>query len=335
MENQIVLKQKPIIEHQLKLIGKSVTERLAELNIDNLVANNDTIKSLKKLRSELNKEMSDYENQRKTLKLAIFNPYKEFEEIYKEEISDKFTGAIEKLKDKIMSVEIKIKEEKEENIKAYFIELCQSEEIDFILYPQLGIEINLSTTEKVYKEKVNEFISKIKDDLELIKTQEFEAEIMAEFKKSLNASSAITIVQQRKEADRLEAERIKRAEFNRRSIELNKIGMDIDEQTNTFQFNDNIYIGIETIKEFDKKTFGEKLIEFDEKIKAYKNHGQQTIPIEEKKAEPIKAPIEIKQEEKKPELEIVTASFEVKGTLGQLKALGQYMKENNITYKNI
>ena len=64
-------------------------------------------------------------------------------------------------------------------------------------------------------------------------------------------------------------------------------------------------------------------------------HGQQTIIIpEEKIPEPIKAPIKEKKQENNG-LEIVTASFEVKGTLGQLKALGQYMKDNKIIYKNI
>jgi len=45
--------------------------------------------------------------------------------------------------------------------------------------------------------------------------------------------------------------------------------------------------------------------------------------------EPLKAPV------KKEKIELVTAQFEATATFAQLKALGQYMKDNNITYKNI
>jgi len=55
------------------------------------------------------------------------------------------------------------------------------------------------------------------------------------------------------------------------------------------------------------------------------------VPVEIKQvAAPISAPVI--EATPKPTF---TASFECVGTMAQLKAIGQYMKENNIIYKNI
>ncbi len=351
MKNEIKLVQKPVITHELVKMGESVTNRLAELNIENQVATTETVKSLKDLRAELNKELAGFEEQRMVIKKAVANPYQEFEALYKTEISEKYKDAIDKLKAKISSVEMKLKEEKEANLKVYFIELCQSENIDFLVFGNIALEIGLSTTETAYKKKINEFINRVSSDLELIETQEHKVEIRTEYKKNLNVSESIKTIVDRKEAERQEAERVKQIEWNRRVLEFRKIGMTMDEETKTFVYNDAMYVSIESVSEISKQDFADKIIDFDEKIKAF-NKGLELpyVPVafkeevktgETPQAEPIKKAIEKKQTTeplKKPvaeeKLPIVSASFEVKGTLPQLKALGAYMKQNNITYKN-
>ena len=75
--------------------------------------------------------------------------------------------------------------------------------IDFIPFEKLGLEINLSTTEKAYKERVNDYITKVTDDLLLIRANEFEAEIMVEYKAFFKRfSQSITKVVARKEAEK-------------------------------------------------------------------------------------------------------------------------------------
>ncbi len=93
--------QVPKIVHRLQAVGARVTERLKELGVDTLVATEDTVKSLKDLRAELNKELTEFESQRKWVKEGVLNPYNEFETIYKAEISEKYKGAIDTLKTKI------------------------------------------------------------------------------------------------------------------------------------------------------------------------------------------------------------------------------------------
>jgi len=365
MENnsQITLVQKPVIQHKLVEIGKSVTTRLAGLNLPNLLATDDTIKSLKNLRIELNKELGDYEAQRKAIKEAVSNPYVEFNAIYTIEVSEKYKVAIETLKDKIAVFEDRIKLEKKNNVICYFNELCFAESIDFLKFENVGLEINLSTSEKAYKDKCNEFVQKVSDDILLINTQEFEAEIMAEYKKTLNASKAITAIVERKAAIKLEADRIKQAETNRRQSLLRGLSMAYYDLTKTFNWvqDDNVNIKQSDIENLSKEDFQKRFVELEAKTKIVivapvieavlsvnvgapslfpnnappftqmTNGVASNVPVEIKQvAAPISAPVI--EATPKPTF---TASFECVGTMAQLKAIGQYMKENNIIYKNI
>lgn len=339
MENSIKLVQHPVISHALMEVGLSVTNRLAELNIENTIATIETVKGLKDLRAELNKELAEFESQRKFIKEGILTPYNEFETIYKSEISDKYKMAVDLLKDKIAIVENRIKEEKKENVKSYFVELCLSEDIDFLSFNQLGLDINLSTTEKAYKEKVNEFVTRVSDDLKLIDTQNHKAEILVEYKKTLNASKAIKDVQDRKEAERAEQERIRLNEVQRRTSQLRGLAMIYRDFTRTFEYvsDESIYIENSFVENASKEEFVNKVVEIEEKIKAKKSQevkapiqNPANVVVNQPPIEPLKAPV-VEQ----PAEELKTAAFKVTGTLTQLRALGQYMRDNKITYSNI
>lgn len=353
-ENQIKLTQSPVITHKLQEAGKAVTKRLEQLEIDKQIATIETVKSLKDLRAELNKELTDFETQRKFIKEGVNNPYNEFENIYKVEISEKYRSAIDLLKDKIAFVEDKVKSDKKESVEVYFKELCISEKIDFILFEKLGIEINLSTTEKKYKEQVNEYITKVVDDLNLIKSTDFEAEILTEYKSSLNVSTAITTVKNRKEKEKAEEERLKAERTQSRKNYLLSLGMSYVEITNAYEYNADIYISLADITFLTNDQYIPKVAECEVKINDVKakeltlksleievevtpevvvySKKEVVAPI----AVPISKPIEAPKIEVLKEVEpLKKASFEVTATMTQLRALGAYMKENNITYKNI
>jgi hypothetical protein len=330
--NEIQLVTRPKITHKLQELGANVTKRIQELNIESLVATEDTMKSLKELRADLNKELAGFEDQRKFIKKEIMNPFDEFESVYKIEISEKYNSAINLLKDKIASVETRIKDEKKTKVKAYFEELCLSEKIDFIPFDRLGLDINLSTSEKAYKEKCNEVINRTIDDLNLIKTTEFEAEILTEYKSTLNASLAITTVKTRKEKEKEEKIRLHQIEVNKRIARVKSIGMILDDIMKIYFCSDELFVTSSFIESSTSEEFTNKVIECEEKIKLEKQKtGTQsnidfTAPV---KPTVISAPtIQTKEE-------TVTASFEVTGTMAQLRALGQYMKDNNLIYKNI
>lgn len=357
--NEIKLIQQPKIQHALAEVGKSVTKRLAELNIDGQVATVDTVKALKELRATLNKEFTEYEEQRKAVKKAITSPYDEMEAIFKEEITAKYTAAIDTLKTKIATVEDALKTEKRNKVLAYFTELCTAENVDFLKFESLGLEINLSTSEKQYKEKCNAFVLDIKESLELIDTYENKAEILVEYKRTLNLAGSIKLVNDRKEAERQEKERIRLKEMQRRQNVLIAVGMAFDQFTNSFAYDDDIYMTVDTMQALTTQEFSDKMIAIEMNIKEKNEQAraaaliaqakepaaqgemfQQAEPIQQaapevaqihapKVAEPLSAPTA----ESTPEN--VTASFEVITTMPKLKALGQYMRENGITYKNI
>ena len=145
----------------------------------------------------MNKDYKEFETKRKLVKEQVLKPYNDFENVYKECISDKFRNADLILKGKIDNVENELKAKKEQEVKDYFEEYKTANNIDFITYGQARINVTLSASMKSLKEQAKQFIDKITDDLKLIETQEHKAEILVEYKQTLNVSQAITMVTNR------------------------------------------------------------------------------------------------------------------------------------------
>lgn len=199
MENNIIqVKQLPIIVEQLHEVKAEVTAKVEQAL--SLVCTEDTVKDVKKVRSELNKELKDYEERRKTVKKAIMTPYEQFETVYKDCISDTYKKADTELKGKIDSVENELKEKKRKEVWYYFEELCEANSLDFITFENANINVTLSASMKSLKDQARNFVFKIVDDLTLIDTQEHKDEILYEYKQSLNVSNAITTVTNRYKA---------------------------------------------------------------------------------------------------------------------------------------
>lgn len=195
MDNLMKITQKAIIEEQLKTISDEIQKRVDYA--EKLVCTIDTIKDIKKQRTILRNQFNDLETQRKQVKAEFQAPYLRFEKVYKELISDKYKNADVQLKRKIDNVESELKLQKENNIREYFNEYCESEGIDFVKFEQIGLNINLSATEKSLREQVKSFIDKVKSDIELIQHEDNFAEIMIEYTKHLNVSRAIIEVKER------------------------------------------------------------------------------------------------------------------------------------------
>lgn len=195
MDTLMKIKQEAIIEEQLKLISDDIQKRVDYA--EKLVCTVDTIKNIKKQRAILRNQFNDLETQRKQVKAEFQAPYLRFEKVYKELISDKYKNADIKLKRKIDNVESELKLQKENNIREYFNEYCESEGIDFVKFEQIGLNINLSATEKSLREQIKAFVDKVKNDIELIQHEDNFAEIMIEYTKHLNVSRAIIEVKER------------------------------------------------------------------------------------------------------------------------------------------
>ena len=218
MSNEIiVVKQLPVIVEQLAQVKEQVIQRV-EL-ATSLVCTDETVKEVKKARAELNNEFKAWEEKRKEVKTAVMTPYEKFEAVYKDCVSDTYKKADAELKAKIEGVEKELKQKKADEVKEYFNEYLESAGIDFVTFEQAQINVTLSATMKSLKEQAKSFIDKISDDLALIDTQEHKAEIMVEYKKTLNVSAAITGVNARFKAIEDEKRRIEEAEERRAAEE--------------------------------------------------------------------------------------------------------------------
>ena len=207
-DDLIVVEQFPIIKEQLQLIKTAAEQDVAEALTMECTEENK--QDIKKLRTSLSKQFSALEEKRKGVKNAILGPYNEFEEVYKECVTNIFKPADEQLKAKIAAVEDAQKKEKEEKAHKYFDEYVESKGIDFLTFENVGLTINLSISDKKCKDTIKAFVDRVAGDLALIDTQQHKEEILVEYKQSLDVSKAITSVTTRHRL--IEEEERKRAE---------------------------------------------------------------------------------------------------------------------------
>lgn len=208
MEGQVItIKQLPIIEERLQLIKAEIDAKTQHVLA--LDCNDATVKAIKSLRADLNKDFSELEEKRKEVKRAVMSPYERFEEVYTECVTNiyKQTDAI--LKGRIAIVENAIKANKEKEIRAYYDEYAESLGIDFVPYEKSGITVTLSASTKKLKEQVAAYLDRIADELKLIGTQpqDLQPEILVEYKRTVNVAYSIQTVIERKKAIEEEAER--------------------------------------------------------------------------------------------------------------------------------
>lgn len=314
MQDLIVVKQLLQIEEHLKELSLEVEQKVE--NAKSLVCTEENVTTIKQIRASLNKEFKEVENQRKIVKEQILAPYMQFEEIYKMYISDKYKSADNDLKEKIDSTENELKNIKEQEIKDYFEEYKKANNIDFVTYSQARINVTLSASRKSLKEQAKQFIDKIVDDLKLIDTQEHKAEILVEYKQSLNVSQAITSVTNRFKA--IEEEKKKQEELKRKQLEEAQRRADESIRVQTEATR-------QALENFIPKS-EEKVVH----IEMDKNH-EITQKGYEQLENVFNKPLEKPREEKQEE--ILTLRFTVRGTRTKLKELKQFLENGGYDYE--
>ena len=197
MQEIIQIKQLPIIEEHLKQLEITIKEKIDKAL--SLVVADDTVKEVKQVRADLNKEYKDLEELRKKIKKQVLQPYEDFEKIYKE-VTGSYSVADKTLADKISEVEKAQKDEKQQKVIEYFNEYLTSLGLsyDFITYEKANINVTLSASLKSLKEQAKLFLDNINKDLLSINEFEEKDEIFFEYSKNLDAIKSISIVKERK-----------------------------------------------------------------------------------------------------------------------------------------
>lgn len=199
----MAVKQLPVITEQLESLTKVIKEKVDYAL--NLSVTKESYKEIKKIRADLNADYNELEQRRKAIKKAINAPYEAFEDVFKRCVTQNFKPAIDELGFRISEVETGLKEEKKQKVLQYFNEYCEYKNIDFVPFDSLGLKINMSCSLKSLKAAVADIIDRVSDDLEMIKVQDHSADILVEYKKTLNVSQSILTVQNRLKA--IEAEK--------------------------------------------------------------------------------------------------------------------------------
>lgn len=176
----------------------------------------ETLKSAKTERTEVNKFKDKVAEFRKAITKKYNEPLEKFTEEAKN--AEKILKeTYDTINNQISVYELKQKQKKEETIKAYFYEYCESLNINFVDYSQANINVTLSASMKSLKDKAKEFADKIVDDIKLINSQQYVDEMMIEYKKDLNVSRAITEVNDR----HAELEKVQQEKEAKREQEIN------------------------------------------------------------------------------------------------------------------
>lgn len=239
MENELItIETLPVIRVHLEQLAVEIKEKVSK--IEGLVVNEDTVKETKKLRAELNKEFKELESQRFAVKHAIMEKYDEFEKIYNECVKDIYGKADNDLKEKINSVEDKLKLEKENTLREFAEQHFKDKDIENIVkFEDIGLNITLSASMKSLKDKVLEFVDKVDNDLKLIQEEEYGNEILLEYKNTLDFTKAKTrVVERKKELEKLELQQ----EFKEDKKALEQTVIDqVDEITAPLEIDEELY----------------------------------------------------------------------------------------------
>lgn len=194
---------------------RSLRERWEQKAKDaaSLVCTDESVQSVKAMRAEMRKEFDEADRQRKEAKDRYMAAWNEVESTWKECVSEPFKSADASYKATIDGFESTLKTELREKLAAYFSELCAAEKIDFLTFDRAlqkgGIKINLTDAKAKTPRKLQDALAamtaQIATDMERISRMEDAAEIMTEYKRTLDFGAAVDTVHSRKRA--IEAER--------------------------------------------------------------------------------------------------------------------------------
>ena len=245
----ITLKQLPIIEEHLQLVKADVETRTK--NAMQLVCTEETRSDVKKIRAELGKEFAAMEEQRKRVKEAIMEPYNQFEAVYKECISDPYKKADAELKRRIDEVEAGLKADKVKAVQSYFDELCKANNLPWLRFEQMNLKIGLSTSVNGTKTALTSTVLKIAEEVQELSQHENAAELLVEYKKSLNVALALSTVRARHAMIELQKQRVaeRRAALEQQQAAEEKVQQAIEEAQ-----QDAAQLPVEEVFEHDEET---------------------------------------------------------------------------------
>lgn len=194
------LTQAPIIYEKLVSVEQNMTA--IRQHVFGLPLNEDSLKEVKGLRAQIRKQFDELEEQRKAVKKAVMEPYEKAEATYKVFVSTPFNTTDSFLKTWIDGYQDNLKQKCFDTLKAYFDELCQSQNIDFLSFAHCGVVVDMAMARQKEPRKAMDqiytYVMGVRSDLDTILKMEDAEEIMAEYRCCPILASAIGKVTRRK-----------------------------------------------------------------------------------------------------------------------------------------
>lgn len=202
--NEIVkIEQMPKVFSQLEKIGEIIKKKTSDL--DKLECTEANKQEVKSRRTEINNTLALLEAKKKEIKNKLLEPYNVFEEKYNKECKEKLQNASSILTEKINSIEIQQKLEKEQELREFADEYFSHYMIkDVVKFEDIGLNITLSASIKSLKEQTKAFCERISNDLKLIDLEEYKDEIVIEYLKNLDfAKSKMLVIERHRQLEEI------------------------------------------------------------------------------------------------------------------------------------
>ena len=202
--NEIVkIEQMPKVFSQLEKIGEIIKKKTSDL--DKLECTEANKQEVKKRRTEINNTLALLEAKKKEIKNKLLEPYNVFEAKYNEECKEKLQNASSILTEKINTIEVQQKLEKEQELREFADEYFSHYMIkDVVKFEDIGLNITLSASIKSLKEQTKAFCERISNDLKLIDLEEYKDEIVIEYLKNLDfAKSKMLVIERHRQLEEI------------------------------------------------------------------------------------------------------------------------------------
>ena len=224
----IVIEQLPQLFYKLEKVGEYLDEELS--SIKDIVVSEESKQEVKKVRTNINNILKQFEDKRKEVKTKCLEEYNLFEKKYEEEVKIKLTKASDELGTKIKDIEEKQVEEKSfkvftfirEHIKANHLENVITE-VDVRDYA--GLKLNLSTSEKSLKDNALAFIERVANEVKLIELEETSSNLLYEYKQNgFDLTKAkLTLIERQKQIEELAKQREEVQEVIQEEVKVEEV----------------------------------------------------------------------------------------------------------------
>lgn len=297
-----------------------------------VVYTEDTMKSAKDDRATLNKFKKVIEDRRKEVKKKCMEPYEQFEKEVKE-ITALIDKPISMIDSQIKDYEEKQKAEKKAQIKAAYDESIGDFEAD-LPFERVFDTRYLNATFSLSKamSEVIEKIEKFKTDLATIDSLDSKHKLNVRdvYVRTLDLSQAMAEDRRLRELEeRLEADRRAKEEAERKRQEAEAAKREEAERQRAEAAKREAERKAQQEQEAKQEQSTQPVSEMGKAIASIE-HQAFTQAVQTQEAE---APAPVKEPE--PEAKRYKATFWCKGSLEQIKALGDYMRANNIEFGKV